>query len=675
MPAPVVTTETRIDSDNLNGWSTIVITYADKVEIKRVTTYDAGVTATSGLVVTDTSENGFVVNRLSEDAGNNNSWSSIETNFVPGTDTVADRLTTYDNGTTKSETFTDGVLTEVVRTGDPETQSFVSQTTTYNLETGGRTIVTVGTNGQTTTDVYDATNTLVSRTQVDGEGDANSVDWSMVVTTYSTVDGVTTTERVYTYDNGVTRAETLVNGTLTQVVQTDSNIASWSTITDTFAADGSLLTREKVEDDGDTITENYVDGNLQSVVRVDVSEAATTAWQSMTRTYDAAGNLVSEVQLMDDGSTVTKTIGQRDVPGYDADGLPTTKSVDYVTKLVMQDTDTVDPDTGMIGHKAWDSITTNYGTDGIVTSSTTVMDDTDTIERTYAAGGVIAQVVKTDVDDSSSFETVTMDYDAGGTLASVAILRDDDVTIETDYNAAGQRTHAVLTDTTDLASPLTTSPADDMDGAYKWSSIDKVYEDDKLVSQTIVYDDTNEITTLFDDTVTGDVILTTTQSQTGGGVPDGSEFWTDKITTYVAGDSETPMFVESATIVTNLGRTTVIENGTDGIRDSMIVTDTGAGPNGSFDWSSIEMQYDAAGNMVSRQQVADTGDQTLRLYDASGAVTDIVRYDGDDSNTWVFRITTFDESGNAVNQNVNSLAELPLDYLDYFDGVPGLPII
>ena len=674
MQEPVITTETRIDTDNASGWSTIVITYADTVEIKRVTTYDAGTSATAGLVVTDTSENGSVVNRLTEDAGGNNPWASIEVNYVPGTDTVADRETIYDNGTTKTETFTNGQLSQVVRTGDPATQSFVSQTTTYDLENGGRTVVTVGTNGQTTTDVFDDANKLVSRTQVDGEGANSSVDWSSVVTTYSTVDGVTTTQRTYTYDNGVTRAETLVGGTLTQVVQTDSNIASWATITETYAADGKLLTREKVEDDGDTITETYADGVLQSVVRVDVSDAATTAWQSMTRTYDAAGNLVSEVQEMDNGSTVTKTISQREVPGFDADGAPIMKTIDYATEVVMQDTDTVDPETGRIGNKGWDSITTTYGTDGVITSSTTFMDDTDTIERTYAAGGILSQTVKTDVNDSSSFQTVTMDYDASGNLVSGTILRDDDVTVESDYNAAGQRTHVVLTDTTDLASPLTTDPADGMDGAYKWSSVDKVFENNQLVSQTIVYDDTNEITTLYDDTVSGDVIMTVTQTQTGGGAPDGSEFWTDKVTTYVSGDSETPMFVESMTTVTNLGRTTVIENGTDGIRDSMTVTDAGEGPNGSFDWSSIEMQYDAAGNIASRQQVADSGDQVLRLYDASGEVTDIVRYDGDNSNTWVFRITTFDESGNAVNQNVDADA-LPIEYIDYFDVVPGLPIL
>ena len=674
MQDPVITTETRIDTDNASGWSTIVITYADDVEIKRVTTYDPGMTATSGLVVTDTSENGVVVNRLTEDAGENNPWATIAVDFVPGTATMTYRETIYDNGTKKSETFTDGKLSQLVRTGDPETQSFVSQTTTYDLEAGGRTVVTLGTNGQTTTDVFDATDTLVSRTQVDGEGEDNSVDWSMIVTAYTTVDGVTTTERTYTYDNGVTRAETLVDGTLTKVVQTDSNVASWATITDTFAADGSLLTREKVEDNGDTVTETYSGGVLQNVVQVDVAEAATTAWQSMTRTYDAAGNLVSEVQEMDDGSTVTKTIGQREVPGFDAEGAPIMKSIDYATEVVMQDTDTLDTETGRIGNQGWEKITTTYGTDGIITSSTTVMDDTDTIERSYAAGGILSQTVKTDVDDSSSFQTVTFGYDAGGDLITSTILSDDDVTVETDYDAAGRRTHAVLTDTTDLASPLTTDPADGMDGAHKWSSIDKVYENDELVSQTIVYDDTNEITTLYDDTVTGDVILTVTQTQTGGGVPDGSEFWTDKVTTYVAGDSETPMFVESMTTVTNLGRTTVIENGTDGIRDSMTVTDAGEGPNGSFDWTSIEMRYDAAGNMISRQQVADSGDQTLRLYDASGEVTDIVRYDGDNSNPWVFRITTFDESGNAVNQSADA-ATLPIAYMDYFDGVPGLPIV
>lgn len=672
MQEPVITTETRTDTDNASGWATIVITRTNGVESQRVTTYDAGSTATSGLVVTDTTEDGFVVNRLSQDAGNNNSWASIETNYVSGSTTVADRTTTYDNGTTKTETFTDGVLSEVVRTGDPATQSFVSQTTIYDLENGGHSVVTLGTNGQTTTDVYNAGGKLISKTQVDGEGADSSTEWASVVTTYGIAGGVETTQRTYTYDNGLVREENLVGGKVVSVIQTDSDTASWSTLTENYGTDGKLVSREKVEDDGDTVTESYVDGKLDSVTRIDVSDAATTAWQSMTRTYNASGNLVSEVQVMDDGTTVTKAISQRDVPGFDKDSQPITKSIDYATQVITQDTATVDAETGLVGHKTYDTITTNYGSDGLITSSTTVMDDTDTIVRTYGAGGVLSQAVKTDVDNSATYDTVTMTYNAAGTLASRDVLRDNGVTYETDYNADGARTQTVITDTTDLASPLTTDDKDGMDGAYNWTSINNVYDGDTLVSRTVVFDSGTTRATAYDDTVIGDVILTTTQTQTGG-VPDGSEFWTDKVTTYVAGDATTPMFVESSVTTTNLGRVTTIENGTDGVRDSMTITDQGEGPTGAFNWDSIAMQYDTDGNMVSRQQVQDSGDQTLRLYDASGDLTDIVRYDGDNSNTWVFRITTFDESGAATNQNINADA-LPVEYIDYFEGVPGLPV-
>ena len=672
MSDPVITTEIRTDTNNQSGWSTIVITRTNGVETQRVTTYDAGTTPTAGLVVTDTTENGFVVNRLSVDAGNNNSWTSIETNYVPGSTTVADRVTIYDNGTTKTETFSDGTLSEISRTGTVAAQGYDTQTTTYDLVNGGRTTVTtVG--GQTTTDVYDAGGDLVSRTQIDGQGAESLADWASVVTTYTTENGVETVQRTYTYDTGLTRAETVVGGTIARVVLTDSNQASWSTITETYDAAGVMVSRIKVEDDGDTITETYVDGTLDSVVLVDVANGPQSAWQSMTRTYDPDGNLVAVEQVMDNGLTVSKTIGQRDVPGFDKDGNPVTKSIDYAIQTVTQDTATVDADTGRVGLKSWDTMTLNYGTDGNITSSTTVMDDTDTVVRTYAEGGVLSEVVKTDVDDSSSFDTITMTYDAEGKIASREILRDDDVTTKMDYGTDGKQTHSIVTDTTDLASPTTTSLTDAMDGQYKWTSIEKDFENGKVVSTTVIYDDTNTVTTTYDDTVIGDVIRTTTQTQTGG-VLDGKEFWTDRVTTFVAGDADKPLWVESRITTTNLGRVTEVHNGTDGVRDSMVVTDEGAGPNGAFDWDKITTIYDANGNIESRQQVADSGDQTLRLYDANGDLTDVVLYDGDNSNSWVFRITTFDGDGKAVTENVDPLS-LPTEYMSYFDGVPGLPII
>ena len=671
---PVITTELRTDSEN-NAWSTILITRTDGVETQRVTTYDEGTKATSGLIITTKSANGFVYESLSEDAGNNNAWSSIKTTFEPDSKIIASKVTTYDDATTNSETYSGGKLLEVVRTGDPAKQGFTQMKTTYDLETGGKTVVTDATSGQKTTDTFNANGDLVSRSQIDGVGADSSASWATVKTTYDTVDGVKTTHRTYTYDNGVTREETLLNDKIVTVVQTDSNTAAWDTITDTFGADGKMVSRLKVEDDGDTISEHYTAGKLDTVVRADISENPKLSWAQSTRTYDTTtGEMLTESLLMDNGMTVDKTMGQRDVTTTDSSGNTVTKTINFATKTVMQDTDTVNSNSALIGNKGWDTFTTNYGANGVRTSSTTVMDDTDVIERTYGSNGKVSLATKTDVNDNSDYETITKHYNQYGKLVSADVLRDDDVTVVTDYGSNGQRTHVLMTDTTDLASPTTTSLTDNKDGNFKWTSIDKTYDGKTLTASTVIYDNSNEISTSYDPTVQGDVVMTITRHQTGAHVPDGKEFWTDNVSTYIDGIGNKPLTVESTHVTTNLGRVTDVQFGDDGVRDTKLITDEGTGPNGSFTWDSIEMNFNSAGDMVSRQQVFDSGDQVLRLYDAAGDLTDVVLYDGDNSNNWVFRVTTFDDAGKGTTANIDASA-LPIEYMDYFDGVPGLPII
>ncbi|MFZ3585278.1 hypothetical protein ACOI1H_24590 [Loktanella sp. DJP18] len=391
----------------------------------------------------------------------------------------------------------------------------------------------------------------------------------------------------------------------------------------------------------------------------------------MTRTYDAAGKLLTEEQVKDDGMTIDKTFGQREIATVGAGGVAGTKTINFATQVVTTDTDTVHETSAHLGLKTWDSITTNYGSDGLVSASTTVMDDTDTVVRTYA-GGVLSQVVKTDVNDDSTNETVTATYNASGKIVTSEVLRDDDVTVTFDYDADGKVIQTLTVDTTDTASPETTSETDKVDGEYAWKSVGKTIADGNVVSQTVVYDDDRSVTSVYDDTVIGDVIMTVTQTQTGAVLA--GEFWTDKVTTYVAGDAITPRFVESSVTTTNLGRVTVIENGNDGVRDSMLVTDEGAGTTGAFNWDSIATHYNASGDMVSRLQVQDSGDQALRLYDDAGKLTDVVLYDGDNSNNWEFRVTTYDAAG-APSTSLADASTLPAEYTDYFSAVPVMSVV
>lgn len=616
---PVITTETRTDTDSLYKWDTIVITRADGIETGRVVTYD------DTTVRTEERTDGVLTNLLLEDPSDINAWTSIETTYDALTGLITSKTTVNDDGQTTAETYTDGIKTQVVRTDTANVSSYASVTDTYDAVTGLRTSsVTVSDLGVTTTDDFDAEGNITTRTQVDLTGLDSTAGWSEVVTSYDT-SGVVT-EKLWTFDTGVTRAETFTGGVVSQVVQTDSDQATWATITETF--DAAVLTeRVKVEDNGNITTETYVGGNLSQLSITEVANAPGINWATLTRTFDGSGNLTGETQVMDDGKTIAKTITQ-------------SGGVDVVTQVVRTD------GAGTASTANWASMTDVFATDGSIESHSVTFDDGVVNSKTYVSGIVATQTV-TDASDAHNYDSIEKVY-TDGVLSQNTTVFDNGVSSVIDFDATGVRTHVTTTDATGIGSTAS------------WSTVDKTYVDGQMTDHNMVLDDGRQVDKTYAAGVLQSVVMSDDSDVKG---------WTSIDKQYDAGGA-----LDLATVVLDNGRTVVTDYDA-GVKLSTTVSDTGVDVptdsiTGAFNWDTIDIVYHADGKTVaSRDVVYDSGDEVLFLFDDTGLVTDRVQFDGDSSNNWEYRVTTFDAVGTAT-VTLHDATDLSNDYRDYFDLAP-----
>lgn len=616
MPA-VITTEFRVDTFGEYPWSTIDITYTDGVETSRVTVFD------SGLIRTDErNETGMTRQLVVEAAGGTRV--SIETLYNETTHKIESRATIYTNGQTLTDNYTDGVLSSTVRTDPADSAEWTQVTTTFDLVDGGYTVETQNDNGQTTTDVFDTNGKIVSRSQVDGTGELNSAGWSEIATAYDSTGAVT--QKDYLYDDGTQRAESYTNGKISTVVQTDSNTSTWDTITETFDASGVRLTKIKVEDDGDTTSDIFTNGVLTQSTVKDVADNGALDWDTATRYYDLTGALVSDYQLMDNGLTVARTFVQLN-------------GSDVVSSIIQTDA------TGTGSTVPWSIMADNYGDDGIRDSLSITYDDGRVSNTTFENAVKVQQVI-TEGDGS---QTLTRNF-AAGQITDVVIEKSNGVLIETNFDETGLRSGLVLTDATGV------------DSTAAWSTIERTYVAGDQTSRTMTYDDGRISTTTYVDGVVASIAQTDgAQTETNPG----AAAWTSIDTLFDSAGN-----LDQRTTLLDNGRETVV-NFTAGVRSAVTITDKGVdvagdGITGTYAWDTIDIVYHDGGEVAaSRNAIYDNGDAVLFLYDTAGNVTDRVQYDGDASNAWELRITTYDSEG-VPSLSYADQATIPAAYADYF---------
>ncbi|MBS1302874.1 hypothetical protein [Loktanella sp. SALINAS62] len=664
----IITTETRTDTNNLSGWNTIVITYTDGIETSRQTTYDIaylsdGVTPkpTSGLVITDDRDHVGLTRRLTEDAQNVNKWTAIEVNYdtTSGASIATMKTTSYDDGTSLQETFdaTGTAVVSSVRTdAATSTATWDTITTTVDTATGVTTVLTVLDDKSSTQESKTAEGVLVQRVRTDATGVDSTSNYSTITTDYDVAGNVA--QVAYVFDAGLTRTETYTtvdgNTYLSGVVQTDAGAQyGWTSVTETLNAAGHTTARTQTNDDGSERVQSFdATGQILTDQTTDANGVVKLD------TYDATG-LISTAQT--DGST---------------DGLAekwTTKTVTYENGVVVGDSIAYDNGTSVqktfvagtlqslrfqdgadgtaADTKSYDTVLTNYAADGDRLSSVMTYDNGDTGSRTYNDDGSLGQLVLTDVSGGRNWDTITRDYSATGAMESVTVVRDDGVTTENTFSTTtGNRTSSVTTDATGV------------DSTADWASIEKTFDLDGNMSQHVRTFDNGSVSTTNYTYTNGElsgVSATQTGSATGTGI-----YTASMVKTY-AEDSGGALYVNQTTHTFSNDKQVVRTFAEDGDQATQIQTDISLDGTG-FKWDSISIVNDDAGRKDSQLITYDSGDEIVVLFDDANAKTARVQFDGDNSNTWEFRVTEYDAAGTGTVSYATA-ATLDNEYRNFFD--------
>ena len=199
-----------------------------------------------------------------DDAGTK-SWSQITT-VRDGDGVLLERETEFDNGTMRSETFENGVLSErtsIQADGD---------VTTLNYENGQRV-------AQFREDVSDAKS------------------WDTISTTYDT-DGDQVSKTVI-YDNGTITDIRHVDGVIQSHLRTDASDAfGWSEVA-TVYDNGTIAARLTTFDEGDLTWQFYDDAGARAA-RVEFDGADDNAWTVKLTTWGAGGKEVTGYDSLDE---------------------------------------------------------------------------------------------------------------------------------------------------------------------------------------------------------------------------------------------------------------------------------------------------------------------------------------------------------------------------------------
>ena len=262
----------------------------------------------------------------------------------------------------------------------------------------------------------------------------------------------------------------------------------------------SVTTETQTRDDGRVITFTYHDGVLAQRVVTDPENAHN--WTSVTRNFDALGDMIEQVIVFDDGRTKTETFegGQRRslIQTDDDNSRPWSQlesRFDETGKLSFKRTDYDDGDAVELIYLDNDITQLTYDDGNLVSHLQIFGDETRTHssrEKIFDADGVLTSEVFNNRDGRID----TSNYDADGNRTSRTIedggnIRNWDM-LEFTYNQAGEKTGEVMVmddgreKTSTFENGIITSRTIlDLDDAFGWSQIEQSFDDQgDLISET-----------------------------------------------------------------------------------------------------------------------------------------------------------------------------------------------
>lgn len=454
------------------------------------------------------------------------------------------------------------------------------------------------------------------------------------------------------------------------------NRFSWNQIDDIFDPLGALDMRVTFFDNGMVREEDYEGGVVvQKSVFDGLNDGPTDnfVWDRVDSYYDPLGSLTSEVLFYDDGRVKEETWSngvntmtvQFDNPGdpegsgvktweridttFDSNGDKASEVTFYDNGVVVEalwtgglrsQTTTYDnpQDSGSGGAKSFDRIEAQFDANGLLENRVTFYDNGTVKEELWQDG---VRTVTNQYDNPQelggpgvkAWDQAQTIYDASGQKVGKVTFYDDGRVLSQEWSE-GLLSHSLMED----------NPGDGTGGAKSWDRIETFFDGAGQASSRItIYDNgsTREDSFQFGQKVSSIAI----------DVEDNTD-WIQSETYYDAFGSR-----ETRTTQYDDGRVTYQTYAFGQLASSITEDAPFDFGNGAYDWASRGTIYEN-GERVLSGTTYDNGDGVLKEF-AGDMLTFLHERDGDGSEAWLGRTTTYDLDGSSTVEYFYAEDEMP----------------
>lgn len=263
------------------SWESITNFYEDGERVRKLTIYDNGVKREDSFV------DGVRVTTHQRDdslSGSAVAWATLESDYDTA-GTLQSRTTTYDNGIVREESFTDGNRTTVTQNDDAENaKSWTEITTQYATSGEIKERATIYDNGMERVDYYES-GSLSVVLKVDSATDTSNsaFDWSNIIQFHDQQGALVS--RGIEFDDGTFRTEDFDAGTRTRILENDyGDLHTWSEIERLFDENGIVSSQRIIDDTLDDTLMFYEAGERSIRIEHDVDQSEV--WQFRITEYD-----------------------------------------------------------------------------------------------------------------------------------------------------------------------------------------------------------------------------------------------------------------------------------------------------------------------------------------------------------------------------------------------------
>lgn len=267
------------------------------------------------------------------------------------------------------------------------------------------------------------------------------------------------------------------------------------------------------------------------------------------------------------------------------------------------------------------------------------------------------------------------EFDQNGEIEARNTHYDNGVSKHQTYDA-GVRSQTIILDNVsmDRGEPTETTAAGGPSAASEptgpsvkaWTSIDIKYDLDGVInSRETLYDNgVVKLEEYMDGALYQRSMYDNVDAETGDSTGPSVKAWKGILTEF---DENGAMSLRAIVYDNDIAKVQTFENGI--ISHTFIVDDaegvTGdPGPSGIRDWTAILLEYDENGERETRLVAYDNGDFKFHEF-ADGDLVAQALYDGDDSESWLLNVATYDAAGAVVTDEFYySEAEIPVEYVE-----------